>query len=53
MTGQATTNVFDGQRVLGDEVGGVVMRGISGHHNIGYLSYLEAMRYCEVTLLFT
>jgi hypothetical protein len=51
MTGQATSNVFDGQRVLGDDVGGMVMRGVLGQHNIGYLSYLEAMRYCEVNIL--
>ncbi len=50
MTGHATSNVFDGQRVLGDDNEGMVMRGVFDHHNIGYLSYLEAMRYCEVSL---
>jgi ubiquitin carboxyl-terminal hydrolase MINDY-3/4 len=45
LTGQAVSNVFDNTLSLG---GDMVCRGISSRPSIGYLSQLEALRYCEV-----
>jgi hypothetical protein len=45
LTGQAVSNVFDNTlKPSGD----LVLRGIQSQPTIGYLSQLEAMRYCEV-----
>jgi hypothetical protein len=43
LTGQAVSNVFDNTLNVG-----MVCRGIQYQPSIGYLSQLEAMRYCEV-----
>ena len=45
LTGQAVSNVFDNSMELG---GDVVCRGVQSQPAVGYLSQLEAMRYCEV-----
>jgi hypothetical protein len=46
LTGVATSQVFDGSRPLGDT--GLVLRGVSAQPSVGFLTYLEAMRYCQV-----
>lgn len=46
LTGKATSNVFDGSIPLGDS--GMSLRGVSEKARIGYLTQLEALRYCEV-----
>nr|CCA19714.1 conserved hypothetical protein [Albugo laibachii Nc14] len=46
LTGKATSNVFDGSIPLGDS--GMSLRGVSERARIGYLTQLEALRYCEV-----
>jgi hypothetical protein len=45
LTGQAVSNVFDNTM---QPSGNLVLRGIQSQPTIGYLSQLEAMRYCEV-----
>jgi Domain of unknown function (DUF4205) len=45
LTGQATSNVFDNTL---SPSGDMVCRGVQLRPAIGYLSQLEAMRYCEV-----
>jgi len=45
LTGQAVSNVFDNTLTPS---GGLECRGIQSRPAIGYLSQLEAMRYCEV-----
>lgn len=49
LSGQATTNVFDGNKVLGDA--GMTIHGVGHRCEIGYLTQLEALRYCEVNRL--
>ena len=45
LTGQAVSNVFDNTlRPSGD----MICQGIQSQPNIGYLSQLESLRYCEV-----
>jgi hypothetical protein len=44
LTGQAVSNAFDHTM----EVADVVCRGISSQPHVGYLSQLEALRYCQV-----
>lgn len=46
LTGRATSNVMDGEVQLGDS--GLTVKGVYQRSSIGYLSHLEAMRYCEV-----
>lgn len=46
LTGQASSNVFDGTKPLGDS--GLVLRGLKERNEIGYLTHLESMRYCQV-----
>jgi len=45
LTGQATTNIFDNTMTLG---GSLQCHGIQSRPKIGYLSQLEALRYCSV-----
>jgi len=45
LTGQATSNVFDNEVVLGSTT---TCRGVSSRPSIGYLTQLEALRYCRV-----
>jgi hypothetical protein len=44
LTGQATTNIFDNTMTLG---GSLQCHGVQSQSNIGYLSQLEALRYCS------
>jgi len=44
VTGHATQNVFDGER----DLCGMDLKGISQQSEIGFLSYLECLRYLEV-----
>lgn len=46
LSGRATSNVMDGEIPLGDS--GLIVKGISGKTAIGYLTHLEALRYCQV-----
>ncbi len=63
LVGQATSNIFDGSVPLGGGEGGgggsnvdtsqssgdsLMLRGVPGRSTIGYLSQLEALRYCQV-----
>ena len=50
LTGEAVSNVFDNILTLYD--GSVKCRGISSHVHIGYLTQLEALRYCQVGSFF-
>lgn len=45
LTGQAVSNVFDNTLTPS---GALTCRGVQSRPSIGYLSQLEAMRYCEV-----
>lgn len=49
LLGQATSNVFDGERDLG---GDIRLRGVRARPAVGLLSQLEALRYLEVGALF-
>lgn len=44
VTGVATQNVFDGDK----DLCGLQLRGISAQSHVGFLSYLECLRYLEV-----
>jgi len=44
LTGTATQNVFDGDK----DLCGLQLRGISNQASVGFLSYLECLRYLEV-----
>ncbi|KAG7400242.1 hypothetical protein PHYBOEH_006580 [Phytophthora boehmeriae] len=46
LTGSAVSNVFDGSVPMGDT--GLYLQGISGRARVGYLTQLEALRYCRV-----
>lgn len=46
LTGCATSNVFDGTKPLGDS--GLVLKGVQDRSDVGYLTHLESMRYCQV-----
>jgi hypothetical protein len=48
LTGQAVSNVFDGEMALGEDSGGMKVTGIKKRSAIGYLTHLEALRYCQV-----
>lgn len=50
MTGRAVTNVFDGEKVLGDANDPTAFRlkGIPAQNEIGFLTLLEALRYSTV-----
>jgi len=45
LTGQATTNTFDKTMILG---GSLQCHGVQSQSSIGYLTQLEALRYCSV-----
>jgi len=44
LTGVATQNVFDGDK----DLCGLTLKGISAQSEVGFLSYLECLRYLEV-----
>jgi len=46
LTGRAVSNAFDGTVPLGDS--GLLLRGLERRARVGYLSQLEALRYCQV-----
>ena len=46
LSGRAVSQVFDGVKPLGDS--GLVLRGIEGQTDIGFLSFHEAMRQVSV-----
>ncbi|KAJ0400221.1 hypothetical protein ATCC90586_002820 [Pythium insidiosum] len=46
LTGVASSNVFDGTVPMGDT--GLVLRGVTERPAVGYLTQLEALRYCQV-----
>ena len=46
LSGAATSNVFDGSVPMGDS--GLTLRGIPKRSTVGYLTHLEALRYCQV-----
>ncbi|CAI5735587.1 unnamed protein product [Peronospora destructor] len=46
LTGKAVSNVFDGSVPMGDS--GLFLHGVSQRARIGYLTQLEALRYCQV-----
>lgn len=46
LTGRATSNVFDGDVPMGDT--GLMLHGVAQRPRIGYLTQLEALRYCHV-----
>uniref|UniRef100_M4C664 Deubiquitinating enzyme MINDY-3/4 conserved domain-containing protein n=1 Tax=Hyaloperonospora arabidopsidis (strain Emoy2) TaxID=559515 RepID=M4C664_HYAAE len=46
LTGKAVSNVFDGTVALGDS--GLFLQGVPQRARIGYLTQLEALRYCQV-----
>ncbi|ETK83377.1 hypothetical protein F441_11671 [Phytophthora nicotianae CJ01A1] len=46
LTGQAVSNVFDGSVPMGDT--GLSLHGVPYRARIGYLTQLEALRYCQV-----
>ena len=46
LSGAATSNVFDGSVPMGDT--GLTLRGIPKRSAVGYLTHLEALRYCQV-----
>ncbi|GAB9472837.1 hypothetical protein Gpo141_00010003 [Globisporangium polare] len=46
LTGSAVSNVFDGSVPMGDT--GLMLHGIPERSRIGYLTHLEALRYCQV-----
>ncbi|GLE03073.1 hypothetical protein PINS_up011952 [Pythium insidiosum] len=46
LTGIASSNVFDGTVPMGDT--GLVLRGVMERPSVGYLTQLEALRYCQV-----
>lgn len=50
--GQATSNVFDGEVPLVDNSeatsDSVMLKGAPHRTTVGYLTQLEAMRYCQV-----
>ena len=45
LTGQAVSNVFDHSMVLSEEL---TCHGVQSRPAVGYLTALEALRYCEV-----
>ena len=48
LTGKATSNSFDGEIALGDGAAGMSVKGVLTQTEIGYLSHMEALRYCQV-----
>ncbi|KAL3661503.1 hypothetical protein V7S43_013263 [Phytophthora oleae] len=46
LTGKAVSNVFDGSVSMGET--GLFLHGVPQRARIGYLTQLEALRYCEV-----
>ena len=48
LCGKAVSNVFDGEMPVGEGEGALMLRGIPARGNVGYLSHLEALRYCQV-----
>jgi len=50
LCGQASSNVFDGEIPMGDS--GLTLKGVPARSKIGYLTHLEALRYCQVGSFF-
>lgn len=54
LTGKATSNVMDGEMIMGDDAasggGYLSIRGVAQRSVIGYLTHLEALRYCQVRI---
>ncbi|GMI50311.1 hypothetical protein TeGR_g10508 [Tetraparma gracilis] len=52
LTGMATSNLFDGQKKFSDDTGSsgdeIVMRGIAGQGDVGFLTLFEAYKSLEV-----
>ncbi|CAB4041078.1 ubiquitin carboxyl-terminal hydrolase MINDY-3, partial [Paramuricea clavata] len=48
LTGYAVSHIWDMER----DIGGLKLKGIPKQSNIGFLSLLESMRYCEVGSFF-
>ena len=48
LTGSATQNVFDGTK----DLCGLQLQGIEKQASVGFLSYLECLRYLEVYKIF-
>ncbi|RLN92001.1 hypothetical protein BBJ28_00019228 [Nothophytophthora sp. Chile5] len=46
LTGKAVSNVFDGSVPMGDT--GMLLHGVPRRARVGYLTQLEALRYCQV-----
>ena len=46
LTGYATGNVHDGAKAMGDS--GLMLRGVVARQSVGYLTFLEALRYVRV-----
>ncbi|CAH8514762.1 unnamed protein product [Heterobilharzia americana] len=44
ITGESTPYLFDGER----DLGGFTLKGVSKQPKTGFLTFVEAMRYCEV-----
>jgi ubiquitin carboxyl-terminal hydrolase MINDY-3/4 len=55
LTGEASSNVFDGQIPMLEDGGAgadqLMLKGVRGRADVGYLSQLESLRYCEVSVL--
>ena len=55
LTGRATSNVFDGELSMGGSSSGgdaLHCRGLRERSSVGYLSYLESLRYLQVGRLY-
>jgi ubiquitin carboxyl-terminal hydrolase MINDY-3/4 len=46
LCGKAVSNVFDGDMPMGDS--GLTLKGVGQQNDIGYLTQLEALRFCQV-----
>ena len=46
LTGYATGNVHDGAKAMGES--GLTLRGVVARQSVGYLTFLEALRYVQV-----
>ena len=53
LVGQATSNVFDGSMPFDDSSASsndsIMLKGIPARSAVGYLTQLEALRYCQVS----
>lgn len=48
LTGKASTNCFDGVKELGDGVDKIVLKGVVGKQEFGFLTIFESLGYIEV-----